>query len=119
MSTKDELERQVRMLKEENGKLEKANKSRFDTIANLEKTIKIQNFQLSLLFEHLSHDVRHKGFANVVRMLSGLKGFWNDKPMSVIEKHIRELDETKGLFDFLKDDDDDDDPQFFIRRYKK
>ena len=41
--TKDELERQVRILKEENGKLEKANKSRFDTIANLEKTIKIQN----------------------------------------------------------------------------
>ena len=118
MSTKDELERQVRILKEENGKLEKANRSRFDTIANLEKTIKIQNFQLSLLFEHLSHDVRHRGFANVVRMLGGLKGFWDNKPMSVIEKQIRELDATKGLFDFLKDDDDDD-PQFFVRRYKK
>ena len=119
LSTKDELERQVRMLKEENSKLENANKTRFDTIANLEKTIKIQNFQLSLLFEHLSHDTRHKGFANVVRMLGGLKGFWDNKPMSVIEKEISELDQTTGLLDFLRDSADDDDfPPFFLRRRK-
>ena len=116
LGTKEELERELRTLKEEKGKLEKSNKNRFETIANLEKTIKIQNFQLSLLFEHLSHDVRHKGFANVVRMLGGMKGFWDNKPMSAIEKQIKDLDEPTGLLDFLRDIDDDDDPPPFFRR---
>ena len=118
LSTKEELERELKILKEEKSKLEKSNKNRFDTIASLEKTIKIQNFQLSLLFEHLSHDMRHKGFANVVRMLGGMKGFWDNKPMSVIEKEIKELDETKGLLDFLRNDDEDDGFNKYFRKYR-
>lgn len=112
MPTKDDLEKMVKLLKEETAKLQKVNKQRFDRTAELEDRLNVQSMQLALLFETLKFDSRHSGFASLVMMLGRTKKFWN-KPMSKLEEEIKEMEET-GLLDF--EDDDDDLPPFLKKR---
>ena len=112
MPTKDDLEKMVKVLKEETAKLQKVNKQRFDRTAELEDRLNVQSMQLALLFETLKFDSRHSGFASLVMMLGRTKKFWN-KPMNKLEEEIKEMEET-GLLDF--EDDDDDLPPFLKKR---
>jgi len=108
LSTKGELEKIVRLLKEETAKLQEVNKQRFDRITELEEKLKIQGLQLALLFETLRYDSRHKGFAQLVMMLGRMPRFWKSpKPLNAIEEQIKEM-EQRGLFNFDNEDDDDD-----------
>ena len=113
MATKDELQKMVKLLKEETAKLQKVNKQRFDRMRDLEDRISIQSMQLALLFEALKFDSRHSGFSSLVMMLGRTKNFWNDKPMNKLEKEIRDMEEI-GLLDF--EDDDEDLPPFLKRK---
>ena len=112
MPTKDDLEKMVKLLKEETAKLQKVNKQRFDRTAELEDRLNVQSMQLALLFETLKFDSRHSGFASLVMMLGRTKKFWN-KSMNKLEEEIKEMEET-GLLDF--EDDDDDLPPFLKKR---
>jgi len=109
MSTKQELEKILKLLKEETAKLHKVNKQRFNRIGELEERVKVQALQLSLFFEVLKLDPRHSGFAQIVFMLGNFKSFWKNKSTNTIEKQIKEMEEN-GLFDI--DDDDIDLPPF-------
>lgn len=115
MPTKDELQKMVKLLKEETAKLQKVNKQRFDRLLELEERMNIQSMQLALLFETLKFDSRHSGFSSLVMMLGRTKKFWNNKPMNRLEEQIRDMEET-GLLDF--EDDDDDLPPFLKKRKK-
>ena len=107
MPTKDELQKMVKLLKEETAKLQKVNKQRFDRIAELEEQLKIQGLQLALLFEVLRYDSKHKGFSQLVMMLGRIRKFWKrERPLNRIEQQIRDM-EQKGLFNFEIEDDDD------------
>jgi|TARA_R100000234_G_scaffold71030_1_gene43639 hypothetical protein len=110
MATKVELEKLLKILKEETAKLQKVNKQRFDRIKELEERMKIQGIQLSLFFEVLGQDRRHRGFAQLVQMLGRLTQFWHNKPMSKLEEQIRGMEEN-GLLN-LEDIDEDDVPPF-------
>ena len=103
MSTKEELEKMVKLLKEEAGKLQKVNKQRYDRILELEGRTAIYELQLTLLFEHLKSDVRNRGFAQIIQILPSMKPFWRNKPMSKIEQTIKDMEE-RGIFDFEEDD---------------
>tara|TARA_A100001391_G_C5060968_1_gene276042 strand:+ start:1311 stop:1664 length:354 start_codon:yes stop_codon:yes gene_type:complete len=110
LPTKDEQEKLIKVLKEETAKLQKVNKQRFDRITELEEIAKIQNLQLSLMFEVLKHDGRHKGFISLVQVLGAMKSFWKNKPVNKLEQQIREMEEN-GLL-FFQDEDDDFDGWF-------
>ena len=103
MTTKDELERTLKILKEETAKLQKLNKQRYDRVLELEELLGIHELQLTLLFEHLKSDVRHRGFAQIVQLLPSMKQFWRNKPLTKIEQTIKDM-EAKGIFDFGDDD---------------
>lgn len=103
MTTKNELEKTLKILKEETAKLQKVNKQRYNRIMELEERIGIHELQLTLLFEHLKLDARHRGFAQIVQILPSMKQFWKNKPMSKIEQTIKDM-EAKGIFDFDEDD---------------
>jgi hypothetical protein len=113
MPTKHELEKLVKILKEETAKLQKVNKQRFDSLKDLEQRTRIQGVQLSLLFEVLKHDRRHSGFAQLVQMLGRITQFWQNKPMSKLEEQIRGMEET-GLLN-LEDIEDDENLPPFLR----
>mgnify|MGYP003117424612 CR=1 FL=1 len=111
MATKLELEKMIKLLKEETGKLQKVNKQRFDRVKELEERMKIQGMQLSLLFEVLGHDRKHRGFVQLIQMLGRLTQFWNNKPMSKLEEQIRGMEET-GLINLEDIEEDEDIPPF-------
>lgn len=111
MPTKDEQEKLIKILKEETAKLQRVNKQRFDRIIELEDSLRIQNLQLSLLFEVLRHDGRHKGFISIVQMLGRIKSFWKNKPINKMEEQIKEMEEN-GLLYFEENERDDDDIDF-------
>ena len=117
MSTKQELEKILKLLKEETAKLHKVNKQRFNRIGELEERVKVQALQLSLFFEVLKLDPRHSGFAQIVFMLGNIKSFWKNKSTNTIEKQIKEMEEN-GLFDIDEDNDDDIDFPPFLRGKK-
>ena len=79
MPTKDDLQKMVKLLKEETAKLQKVNKQRFERAVELEEKLNIQSMQLALLFETLKCDSRHSGFASLVLMLGRTKKFWDNK----------------------------------------
>ena len=111
MPNKIELEKLVRLLKEETANLQKVNKQRFDNLKELERRAKIQGIQLSLLFEVLKHDRRHSGFVQLVQMLGRVSQFWSNKPMSKLEEQIRSMEET-GMINLEDIEDDEDLPPF-------
>jgi hypothetical protein len=113
MPTKMELEKLIKMLKEEVAKLQKVNKQRFDRMKELEDRMKVKGLQLSLLFEVLAHDRRHRGFAQLVQILGSITQFWNNKPMSKLEEQIRGMEETGQLN--LEDIEDDENLPPFLR----
>ena len=115
MPTKDDLQKMVKLLKEETAKLQKVNKQRFERAVELEEKVNIQSMQLALLFETLKFDSRHSGFASLVMMLGRTKKFWDNKPMNELEEQIKEMEET-GMLDFEEEDDDDDFPPFLRKR---
>jgi len=117
MSTKQELEKILKLLKEETARLNKLNKKKFQRIGELEERVKIQSVQLSLFFEALKLDSRHRGFAQIVFMLGSFKNFRNNKSINAIERQVQEMEEN-GMFDNDDDDDDDNFPPFlrFPRR---
>ena len=112
MPTKDDLEKMLKLLKEETAKLQKVNKQRFDRTVEMEEKINIQSMQLALLFETLKFDSRHSGFASLVMMLGRTRKFWDKKPMNRLEEEIKQMEET-GLLDF---EDDEDFPPFLKRK---
>jgi len=114
MATKEDLERTLKILREETAKLQKVNKQRYDRILELEELLGIHEIQLTLLFEHLKSDIKHRGFAQIVQILPSMKQFWRNKPLTKIEQTIKDM-EAKGIFDF---DDDDDFFDFDSRRKK-
>ena len=103
MPTKDDLEKTLKILKEETAKLQKVNKQRYDRIMELEERGGIYELQLTLLFEHLRNDIRNRGFAQIVQMLPNMRQFWRNKPLSKIEQTIKDMEE-KGIFDFDEDE---------------
>jgi len=108
VATKDEQIKMIKLLREETAKLQKVNKQRFDRIGDLEDTLRIQNLQLSLMFEVLKNDNRHRGFISLVQVLGSLKNFWKNKPINKLEQQIREMEENGLLFfDEMRDDDID------------
>jgi len=113
MATKEDLERTLKILREETAKLQKVNKQRYDRILELEELLGIHEIQLTLLFEHLKSDIKHRGFAQIVQILPSMKQFWRNKPLTKIEQTIKDM-EAKGIFDF----DDDDFFDFDSRRKK-
>ena len=118
MPTKDEQEKLIKLLKEETAKLQKVNKQRFDRLSELEDTLKVRGLQLSLLFEVLNHDARHRGFAQLVQILGKMRQFWANKPVNKLEQQIRDMEEN-GLLNLEDQQDDDDDDDDWIMRFMK
>ena len=116
MPTKDEQEKLIRILTEETAKLQRVNKQRFDRITELEDSLKVQGVQLSLFFEVLKNDIRHRGFAQLVQILGRMRQFWRNKPMNKLEEQIRNMEEN-GLLFFEETKDDDIDFDDWLRRF--
>ena len=117
MPTKDEQEKLIKILKEETAKLQRVNKQRFDRIIELEDSFRIQNLLLSLLFEVLKHDARHKGFISLVQMLGRIRSFWKNKPINKLEQQIKEMEENGLLFFEENERDDDIDFEGWLKKF--